>query len=95
MQSPSGVADQLVKASLNVDMDVFKLGFPIEFAGFDLFTDASQTGDDGCGIGLRDDALFGEHLGMRDRTSDVLSVQATIDVERNCKVASELGAAYR
>ena len=52
----------------------------------DLAIDLREPRLDRIGIGLSDDALLGEHPGVRDRTADVLGPHALVDRQRRAEL---------
>ncbi len=47
----------------------------------DLDFDLSQSGRDHLGFVIRQNALFGQHRGMRDRTTNIMTIQTTIEAD--------------
>ena len=74
MQAATGRADQVGQPPLNIHVQVFEVRVPREFALFDLFLHPAQAGDDGVGVFLADDALFGEHGRMGFRAGNIFPI---------------------
>ena len=81
MQPSRRLADLLRQARLDVGVDVFQRGVEGELAAFDLALDLAQPAHYRVCVGARDDALFRQHPGVRDRRANVLAVQRGVDVE--------------
>jgi hypothetical protein len=71
VQALAGVAHQLGQARLDVQVHVFQVQLPFKRAGFDLGRDLRHAFLDGCQVGLRNDALRGQHAGVRQRAGNV------------------------
>ena len=64
MQALAGIADQRGEPLFDVEVDIFGVEIPGEFALFDLVGDLRHAGLDLAQILSPDDALCGQHSGM-------------------------------
>ncbi len=71
VQAFAGVAHQLRQARLDVQVHVFQRQLPVERVALDFGADGAHSALDGGVIELRDDALGGQHLGVRQAALDV------------------------
>ena len=81
VQALAGVADELRQARLDVQVHVLEVELPLELAGFDLLGDLRQAALDRGEVVGRDDALRGEHLGVRQAAVDVGAPQALVEAD--------------
>ena len=77
------VSDQIEEPGLDIHVNVLQLRLPGEGAVADLLFDIGQPTDDGLGVLLRDDALPGEHAGVRHGAGDILLVETPVIVDGN------------
>jgi len=82
MQFFPHVTDLLNQAGFDINMNVFQFRFELESALGDLFPDAAQARYDFITFGGRDDALFGQHAGVRDAAGDIIRIQPPIIMDR-------------
>ena len=75
-------ADQFGQPRLDIHMDVLQLAGEGELAVLDLLQDHRQASGDPLLVGLGNDALSGEHFGMRDGALDVLPVELAVEIDR-------------
>ena len=78
VQALAGVAGQLRQARLNVQVDVFQVQLPVKGAGLDFLRHLCQALLDGGMVVGADDALGGEHFGMRQAAGNVGLPQAFV-----------------
>ena len=81
MQLLASDTDAIGQARLDVHVDIFQCHRPFEFAAFDFTLDDGQAVDDGVALGIGEHARFGQHGGVGDGATDVLSVHALVKVD--------------
>ncbi len=91
VQALAGVARHGGQARFDVQVHVFQVQLPLERAGFDLLADLRHALLDGGAIGLRDDALLGEHGRVRERALDVEQREALVEEYRGGIALDEVG----
>jgi hypothetical protein len=64
---------------LDVHVDVFERGLPLEFSGFDFFADGVEAANDGVQFTFLQHADFVEHLGVRHGAEDVVPPQPPVE----------------
>ena len=69
----------LGQRGLDVHVDVFEFGLPLERAVGDLFADLVQSLDDGLGFPCREHANLFEHRGVGHGAGDVVSPQPPVE----------------
>jgi hypothetical protein len=79
VQALARVADQLRQARLDVQVHVLEVELPFEAPGLDLLVDLRHAAADRVEVGGGDDALRGEHVGMRQRAGDVGLPQPAVE----------------
>ena len=79
MQALAGVAHQLRQARLDVQVHVFQGQFPFEPAIGDLLPYLRHAALDVCQVCGADDALRGQHVGVRQAARDVGVGQAFVE----------------
>ena len=77
----SRVADQRGQPRFDVQVHVFECQLPVEAAGVDVGADLRQPAPDVGQVGRADDALRGQHLGMRQAAGDVGARQPLIEAD--------------
>ena len=82
VQAAGGRADQFGQAGLDVEVDVFERARECELARLDLDQHVAQPLGDGPRIGLRQDALRGQHGDMGLRAADILSIETPVEIDR-------------
>src|SRR3546814_13585679 len=83
MQPPRGSPDQLGEARFHVHVDVFELAPEGEPAGAQLLADTPQPVGDRRAILGGNDALLHQHGAVGQGPSDVLFVEAPVDIDCN------------
>ena len=73
MQAFAGIADERGQALFNVEMNVFKIKRPDEFAGFDFCRNLRHAPFDVSQIGGGDDVLARQHVGVCERAANILT----------------------
>ena len=73
MQAFACIADERGQALFDVEMNVFKIKRPDEFARFDFCRNLRHAAFDVSQIGGGDDVLARQHAGVRERTANILS----------------------
>jgi hypothetical protein len=86
VQSFAGIARQIGEALLDIQMDVFEVDAPAERTVLDVGPDARHAIADRIEIGLGQQAAGVQHVGVRQRTLDVVESQALVEIDR-CGVA--------
>jgi hypothetical protein len=86
-------ADHLGEARLDVHVDVLERARELEPAGLDLVPDSPEALHDGLRVSPGDDILRRQHLGMRDRSPDVLGVEPAVEVDRGVDLLHDGGHA--
>ena len=81
VQPLAGVADELGQPRLDVQVHVLQRELPLERAGLDLGADLRHAALDGGEVVGADDALRGEHLGVRQAAGDVGAPQALVEAD--------------
>ena len=81
VQPSGGLADQLGEARFHVHVDVFQRARKFEAALRDFRRDKVQARDDLRGVLARNDALIGQHAGMRPGAGDVLGRQRLVKID--------------
>ena len=94
VQALAGVAHQFGQALFDVQVDVFQVEQPFEAAGLDLALDLGHAALDLGAVGGADDALRGQHLGVRERALDVEQGQALIEEDRSGVAFDEVGDGF-
>ena len=74
-------------------MDVLIVDVEGEVAGVDILLDGSQALGDRLLILGADDALCGQHLGVRLGAGDILLIEMLVDRQRRTKLLRDLGHA--
>ena len=82
MQATGRRPDQLVQPRLDIHMNVLEFAFEREPAALYFGENVVEAARDGLAVLDRNNALFGEHLGMRLAGGDVLPEQAPVDIDR-------------
>ncbi len=93
MQPPRRRADQLGKAALDIHVNVLERALEDKRSRLDFALDLVQSGGDGVGVGLGDDALGGEHRDMGQRAGDVLGGELAVEVDGGVDLLHDLGRA--
>jgi hypothetical protein len=91
VQPPGRLADQLLEAALDIHVHVFQRARELEAAALDLGQHLVQAGINLLGVVLGDDALRGEHGGMRLRSADILRGQSLVEADRGVYLLHDLG----
>jgi hypothetical protein len=91
VQAFAGVADQRGQPLFDVEMHIFQVERPFKLAGFDLTGDGFHAADDVGQIAGADDALPGQHLGVGERTANVLAPHALVKIDRGRVAFDEIG----
>jgi len=81
MQLAACVAESADQFLLDMHVDVFQFHMVLEPPVLDLLSDRQQRGLDQPGLGWRDQAHGGQHLGMGDRADDVVRVQPPVKAD--------------
>jgi hypothetical protein len=79
MQFAPRRTNHLGQAPFDVHVDVFVRARKSKLARVDLALDFCQPVNDLASVALGNDALLGEHLGMRDAAHDVVAVKPRVD----------------
>jgi hypothetical protein len=79
VQALAGVADQGGQARLDVQVHVLQRQLPVELAALDLAADLRHAALDVGQVLRADDALRGQHLGVRQAAGDVGGGQALVE----------------
>ena len=85
VQFAPGRTDQLGQAPLDIHVNVFVGLGELELAAVDLALHRLQAPDDFARVRGRDDALLGQHFGVRDAAANIVAVEPGIDVDRRGK----------
>jgi hypothetical protein len=91
VQALAGVANERGQALLDVEVHILEVDRPFELAGLDFFGDDGHAALDVGQVGGGDDALFGQHAGVGERTADVLAPHALIEIDRGGVAFDEVG----
>jgi hypothetical protein len=94
VQALAGIADEGGQALLDVEVDVFIVQVPIEFAAFDLADDLGHAAFDVGQVGGADDALAGQHGGMGQGAADVLGGHAVIEEHAGGVTLDQVGDGF-
>ena len=81
MQTAGGFADNVLQALLDIHVNVFKRCRKGERACFDLGLNLVEAAGNFPGVGLRNDALLGQHCGMGFRACNVLGIEALVKAD--------------
>ncbi len=81
VQAARRFADQLIQARLHIHVDVLELVAEGEGPARDLGFDGVQSAQNGVGVGLLQDALFGQHPAVGARTGQILTPQALVHAD--------------
>ncbi|CFL96659.1 Uncharacterised protein [Bordetella pertussis] len=95
VQALAGVAHELHQALLDVQVHVFQVQQPLERAGVDLREDLLHAALDVGQVLGRDDALRGQHVGVRQRAADVVARHALVEIDRGRVAFDEVGNGFR
>ena len=95
VQALARVAHQLHQALLDVQVHVFQIQQPLEAAGLDLGADLGHAALDVGQVLGADDALGGQHVGVGQRTLDVVARQALIEIHGRGVAFDEFGNRFR
>ena len=90
VQLLAGLADQLDQPVLDVHVDVFEAGAPLEVAGIDLALDLPKSLLDPLGFGAGQHADVRQHAAMGDRAADVVAVKPLVEGHRGGEHLDEL-----
>ena len=82
MQPAAGRADDLGQAALDRHVDVLVAGREREAAGLELLRDRVEPLEQRVAILVADDALRGEHAGVRAALLDVVGPEAAVEADR-------------
>ena len=91
VQALTCVTDLAGQAHLDVEMDVFEVQRPFEFAVADFLQDFFQAAFDRQYVFLADDALCAQHAGVGDRTLDVEFGQTLVEADRGGVTFDQFG----
>ena len=91
MQALAGVADQRGEALLDVEVHIFEVNRPFELPGFDFLRHLRHAALNVGQILGADDALLGEHLGVRQRAANVLPPHPLVEIDRGGIALDEVG----
>ena len=78
VQALAGIADEGGEALFDIQVHIFVVQIPTEFAAFDFAGDLRHAAFDRGQIGGADDGLPGQHPGMGERAADVLRGHALV-----------------
>src|SRR5439155_15623927 len=78
----AGGADLLGQTALDVHVNIFVSRRKSKLAAFDLTLDRFQSAHDLPRIACRDDPLARQHPRMGDAPSDIVPIEARIDIDR-------------
>ena len=81
MQLAANIAQAIDKRLFDVHVNVFKLGPEREFAGFDLASDCLQLLADLLAFTVGDQADFGQHLCVGDRSLNIVGIEAVVEAD--------------
>ena len=81
MELASHIADTICEGLLHMHVDVFKLGAKREAVLLDFFAYLAQALFNLTRFVTGEKANFGEHLGMRGRSGDIVRKQAAIEAQ--------------
>ena len=95
VQALAGVADQRGQARLDVQVDVFQVELPFEFAALDFTLDLRHPAFDRGQVVGADDLLRGEHVRVRERAGDVDEREALVEKYRRRVALDQLGHRFR
>ena len=90
---PAAGPIELGEPALDVHVNVLERAREDEGPRLDFALDLVQAGGDGVGVGLRDDALGGEHGDMGERAGDVLGGELAVEVDGGVDLLDDLGGA--
>ena len=90
VQAGAGLADLRREARLDGHVDVLVVHVPGEGAVGDLLRYVRQAAVDRLLVGVGDDALPGQHPGVRPRARNVLLRHVLVDLERGAELLREL-----
>ena len=93
MQALTGLADAARQLALDRHMDVLIVDIEGKVAGIDILLDSGQALGNRLLVLGTDDALGGQHLGMRLRAGDILLIEMLVDRQRRTKLLRDLGHA--
>ena len=91
MQTRARLANTPCEFALDGHVDVFVVDVEDKAARIDIGLDLLKTGANRLLILARDDALRGEHGGMRLGTGNILLVELPINRQRRAKLLRRLG----
>jgi len=94
VEALAGVADERGEALLDVEVDVLVVEVPGEFAAFDFAGDLRHPALDVGQILCADDALLRQHLGVGERTTDVLPRHALVEGHRRGVALDQVGNGF-
>ena len=95
MQALAGLADAPRKLAFDRHVNVLVVDVEDKVAGVDLGLDLVKALRYSLGIRVANDALFGEHAGVRLRSSDILFVEVLVDRQRRAELLRSSYAAFR
>ena len=78
VQALARVADALGQDGLDIHVDIFVVGRELHLPGLNVRQNAGQSGNDGLGILLGDDALLAQHGRMGHGAGDILLIQPLV-----------------
>ena len=79
VEAAGRVADLLPEQHLDVRVDVFELGAPLDTAGAEVLKYQRQSRHDSVRVRRGDDVLLAEHARMSDGAGDVVFVEGLVD----------------
>ena len=93
MQALASLADATRQLALDGHMNVLIVDVEGKVAGIDILFDSGQALGNRLLVLGTDDALGGQHLGMRLRAGDILLIEMFVDRQRRAKLLRDLGHA--
>ena len=91
MQALARLADAARQLTLDGHMDVLVVDVERKVAGINILLDLGQTLGNRLLVLGADNALRGQHLGMRLGTGDILLIEMLVDRQRRAKLLRDLG----
>ena len=85
VQLLSGVTNQRRQPRFDIHVHVFQRHRPVELPGLDFGQHLLQPVDDRVALCFRQDALSGEHVGVRDGPPDIVTIEALVERHRRGK----------
>jgi hypothetical protein len=83
VQSFTGVANELCKPSLDIQMDIFQINRPDKRTMIDFGSYSRHALNNRVEIGVRDDATFAQHLSVGERGFDIGIGKALVKPHRS------------